>query len=537
MALAELRESLGLTRNKSLVLASILLVIFLAAVDVTVVETAMPTIIGVLSGAQLYSWVFTIYLLSSTVTTPLFGKLADLYGRKRVLLAGVSIFVFGSMLCGLSQSMLQLVIFRGIQGIGAGCVLPVAQTVAADLFSPTQRARIQGIFALVWGTASLSGPLLGGLIVDFWSWRWIFYINLPVGLFAMAMLWRHLHEGETSRRQRVDYVGAFLLTGGTAALMLALSLVGIGVGWGEWRVAGLLAAAAALLFAFSRAQVHADDPFLPLHLFRHPMLWIPNISGFLLGAVMMGFSVYLPLFRQGVQGGTATDAGLVLMPLSLGWDFGALIGGSLVLRLGYRWSVAVGSLCQAIAATVMVAGGFRLDLSPWLLRVAMLLIGAGMGFSTLAILLAAQGSVGYRLRGVVTGTVTFIRTLGQTIGLAALATLLNLQLLKRLRAIPGLELQGTGQAGAIQALNVINRLVDPAQRVHLPPDRLLALEKALAGALMPVFWVLVGIAILSTFVSLRIPAGKPQDRDGTGEVDAAPGGADDLPGDAAVGEV
>lgn len=514
MTAQNLRESLGLTPAKTLVLVSILLVVFLAAVDVTVVETAMPTIIGVLSGAQLYSWVFTSYLLTSTVTTPIFGKLADIFGRKRVLLLGIFVFVLGSALCGLSQSMLQLIVFRGIQGIGAGCILPVAQTVVGDLFTPAQRARIQSLFALTWGTASLSGPLIGGLIVDYWSWQWIFYINLPIGLAAGVMLQRHLHEQPRHSAAPIDYRGAVLLTGGTTALMIALSLVGVGAAWTDARIVALLAAAAVLLVFFGRSQHHAADPILPLRLFRHPMLLFPNITGFLLGAVMIGFSVYLPLFRQGVQGGTATDAGLVLMPLSLGWDIGALIAGTVVLRLGYRWSVFAGTACQFVAAAIMVATGLSLDVSPWILRACMLLIGIGMGFATLAILLSAQSSVGYSVRGVVTSATTFVRTLGQTLGLAVLGTIVNLQLLGRLRAIPGLVSPG---ASGVDALNIINGLVDPAQRGLQPPARLLVLEQALADSLMPVFWILVGVTVVAAALALRIPPGRPSDEPAEGQ--------------------
>lgn len=508
MTASGLRESLGLTPARTLVLISILLVVFLAAVDVTVVETAMPTIIGVLAGAQLYSWVFTAYLLTSTVTTPIFGKLADIFGRKRVLLLGIFVFVLGSVLCGLSQSMVQLIIFRGIQGIGAGCILPVAQTIVGDIFTPAQRARVQSLFALTWGTASLSGPLIGGLIVDYWSWHWIFYINLPIGLLASWMLYRHLHEQPRQRTAPIDYRGALLLTGGTSALMVALSLIGVGAAWTDVRIAALLAAAVALLVLFARSQTDAADPILPLRLFRHPMLLFPNAAGFLLGAVMIGFSVYLPLFRQGVQGGTATDAGLVLMPLSLGWDIGALIAGTVVLRLGYRWSVFAGTFCQFIAAAVMVGTGLSLDVSPWILRGCMLLIGMGMGFATLAMLLAAQSSVDYSVRGIVTSAVTFVRTLGQTLGLAVLGTIVNVQLLGRLRAIPGLV---RPDASGVDALNIINGLVDPAQRGLLDPARLLVLEEALAASLMPVFWILVGTTVAAALLALRIPPGRPTD--------------------------
>lgn len=482
---------------------------FLSAVDVTIVETAMPTIIGAVGGAQLYTWVFTIYMLTMTVATPLFGKFSDLFGRKAVLLTGVFLFVLGSALCGLSQSMMQLIIFRGIQGIGAGATMPSVMTVIGDMFTPAQRARMQGIFSTIWGGSALVGPLLGGIIVDGWTWRWIFYINVPLGLLAAIALIRYLDLPMPTARPRVDYAGAALLTLGTTSLLLALSFIGTGGGWTEPVNAGLLTVAVVSLVWFVRSQKSAPEPILPLELFSNRLIALSNLTGFLIGAVMMGFNVYLPLFRQGVQGGTAIDAGLVLMPLAIGWPLASLIAAPVILRVGYRASVFIGTTLQVVASAIMLSTGLSLDMSPWLLRGAMFLIGAGMGFATLALLLGVQSSVGFRLRGAATASVTFIRTLGQTVGLAVFGTIVNLQLLGRLKEIPGLV---PADATAREALNTINNLVDPVERLSIPPDAIDTLEAALASSLMPVFWLLVAIAGGAAVVAMFMPRVRPDEQ-------------------------
>lgn len=501
--------SIGLDRRKALILASVLLVMFLSAVDVTIVETAMPTIIGAVGGAQLYTWVFTIYMLTMTVSTPLFGKFADLFGRKAVLLVGVFLFVLGSALCGLSQSMMQLIIFRGIQGIGSGATMPLVMTVIGDLFTPAQRARMQGIFSTIWGGSALVGPMLGGLIVDLWSWRWIFYVNVPFGSIAALALIRYLELPLPTNKPRVDYLGATLLTVGTTVLLLALSLIGTGAGWTEPLILGLLATAAISLFLFFLSQRTAPEPILPLQLFSNRLIALCNLVGFLTGAVMIGFNVYLPLFRQGAQGGTAIDAGLVLMPLAIGWPIASLIAAPIVIRVGYRASIFIGTILQVVAGTLMLASGLSLDVSPWLLRGSMFLIGGGMGFATLAMLLGVQSSVSYRMRGAATASVTFIRTLGQTVGLAVFGTIVNLQLLRRLKAVPGLVAQ---DASAREALNTINNLVDPVQRQTIPTDQLAMLEHALATSLMPVFWFLVAIAATAALLTLFMPRVRPEEQ-------------------------
>lgn len=344
--------------------------------------------------------------------------------------------------------------------------------------------------------------------VDEWSWRWIFYINVPFGLLAAIALIRYLDLPPPTDRPRVDYAGSALLILGTTSLLLALSFIGTGAGWTEPSIAGLLALSAVGLVLFVRSQKHAPEPILPLDLFSNRLIALSNSVGFLIGAVMMGFNVYLPLFRQGVQGGSAIDAGFILMPLAIGWPLASLAAAPVILRLGYRASAFIGTTLQVIAGSLMLSTGLSLEVSPWLLRVAMFLIGAGMGFSTLALLLAVQSSVGYSLRGAATASVTFIRTLGQTVGLAIFGTIVNLQLLGHLRAVPGLVPEG---ADARQALNMINQLVDPVDRQLIAPNAISTLEEALASSLMPVFWILVAIAALGAGITLFMPRVRPED--------------------------
>lgn len=494
-------------RSKALVVSAILLVTFLAAMDGTIVDTTMPTIIGALGGVALYSWVFSAYLLTSTTTVPIYGKLADLFGRKRVLLIGSAMFILGSALCGQAQSMVQLIIFRGIQGLGAGCIIPITQVIIGDLFSPIERAKMQGLFSSVWGISALVGPLLGAFIVKYISWRWIFYLNMPLGGIGLWMIAQHLKEKLQGGKPAIDYYGAAGLTAATTCLMLATFLVGLGYTWGSTQVAGLLIISIAVYAATLWWENRAPEPMLPLNLFAVPALTVAVIASFMAGAVMIGMTVYLPLYTQGVEGGSAVDAGLVLMPLSLGWPVASFLGGRLILKLGYRTSAMLGMLLQVVAAGYLALFGGSQSLSPWVLRTLMFAVGGGMGFCTLAFILIAQGAVGWNQRGVATASVTFIRTLGQTIGISAMGTALNLQLLRHLRAIPDLV---PANADASAALSITNQLLDPHAWGALGSQNLAAMRTAMASSLHSVHYIILLLSVLGLVSSFFVPDTRPE---------------------------
>jgi len=411
-------DSTAPLQKRSLILVALLLATFLTAMEATVVSTAMPTIIGDLHGLNLYAWVFSIYLLTSTATVPLYGRLADMVGRKPVFMGGIGLFLLGSALSGLSQNMPELITFRGLQGLGAGAVQPTVFTILGDLYSLTERARIQGLFSAVWGTSSVAGPALGAFITVNIGWRWVFYVNVPFGTIAAILLWRTLQESRQSRQHSLDYAGAATLTSG-----IALLLYGLLGGAGGQVLLPVILLSLVVLAAFVLIELRADEPVLPLGMFREPFIAVPCLAGIFAGAVQFGVSSYVPLFVQGVQLGTAGDAGKALVPLSLGWPLAAFVSPRLLLRFGFRPVAMLGTLLMSIGTALLLIYGLY---TPLLFIVANLFVlGMGLGFSSNSFLLGAQNAVGRERRGVVTASVQFTRTMGGTVGIALLGTLTN----------------------------------------------------------------------------------------------------------------
>ena len=398
---------------------------FLAALDSTVVGTAMPTIVGDLGGLALYSWVFASYLLAATVTGPVFGKLSDTYGRKPIYLAGIFFFLLGSVLAGTSETMAGLITFRTLQGLGAGAVQPTAVTIVGDIFELESRARVQGLFGTVWGISAVIGPAVGGLVTDYISWRWVFYINLPFGVAAATLLAVSLSESFERRPRRIDYLGATLLTSGLVGVLLALL--------GEGNTPRFSASTLALLFGglialalFVTVERRAEDPMVPLGLFRDRIFAVGVLGNLALGGVLFGVSVYIPLFVQGALAGTAVTAGAVIAPLSIGWPVGSFIGGRVILRSGYRRTLLVGSCFIALGTGLSVAVSETTPL--WYVVLAVFIIGLGMGFSSTTYLVSVQNAVPWQRRGIATSSIVFFRTVGGSIGVAVMGALLNASL-------------------------------------------------------------------------------------------------------------
>jgi EmrB/QacA subfamily drug resistance transporter len=482
-------------RSRRLVTLALMLCMFLAALDGTIVATAVPTIVADLGGLSRYSWIFSTYLLTSTVTVPLYGRLADLYGRRRVLLFGVLVFLLGSALCGAAQSMNQLIAFRALQGIGAGAVLPIASTVVGDIYSAEQRARMQGLFSAVWGVASVVGPLVGGLLVDHASWRWIFEVNLPAGAVAMVLLVVFLRERVVARPHRLDVEGTVLLTAGTTALLVALVRGGVDAAWGSAQIVGLLALAVVLLAGFVVVERRAAEPIIPPVLLRNRLIAVSLLATGVTGMLMFGATAYLPLFVQGALGGSATNAGLVLTPLSLGWVVAATVGGRVMIRTGYRPLVRLGMVLMAAGIALLLpldAGSGQGQA-----EAAMVVLGLGLGSASTAFLVGVQASVPWQLRGAATGQIQFMRTIFGALGVAAVGALFNNAFSHALQTPPLSRLH-------VPAGFDPNMLLDPSLRAHLgaalPP-----LQHALGDALHLDFLLLLGVGVAGIVLGLFYP--------------------------------
>lgn len=483
----------------------------LAALDTTVVGTAMPTIIGKLGGVSLYSWVFSAYLLTSTTTVPIYGKLADLYGRRPVFVAGVGLFLLGSVLSGAAQSMVQLIIFRALQGIGAGAVLPITMTIIGDLFSIEQRARLQGLFSGVWGVSSVAGPALGGLITDHAGWRWVFYINLPFGLLSALLILVLLRERVEHRRHQIDYVGSIALTVGISLLLWSLLHGNSGAAWTSVTNLAVLAAALLSLVAFLWVETRVPEPVLPLGLFKNRVIAVASLAGALSGATMFGITSFVPLFVQGVQLGTATDAGTVVAPLSMGWPVGSIVAGQLIVRFGYRLAVRIGASC-------ILAGGLLLllvtETTPRALLVLLLvLVGLGLGFTSSAFVVAIQNAVTWSQRGVATASSQFFRTIGGSIGVAVLGAVL--------------ASSWNAHASAGSALGAVNRsaLLDPARRATLAAAEIDVLRHSLNQALQDVYVLVAGLAVLVFVTAWFFPRGRAHELSAEARSTAEPASA------------
>lgn len=496
-------------KTRRIVTFAVMMGTALAALDGTVVSTAMPTITGHLGGLSLYPWVFSAYLLTGTVTVPIYGKLADLYGRKPLFTVGASLFLLGSALCGTASGMPQLIAYRVIQGIGSGGVLPLTSTIVGDIYSVEERGRVQGLFSGVWGVSSVVGPLIGGLMTQYLSWRGIFYMNLPFGLLSIALLWMYLHEQTEKRRPRIDYLGVALLTLGVSALLLGIQEGGVDFPWNSWPILTLLALAVVFLSLFIWQEFRAPEPVLPPPLFRRRIIAVSTIGAVLLGALIIVVPSYLPLFIQGVEGGNAVEAGFGLAPLSVLWAIGSYLSGMLVLRLGYRVSATTGVIIASLGLACLVPLGW-LALSQGALIALILagtgLAGIGMGVISLTYLIAVQNSVPWNQRGVATASNQFARTIGGAVGVSALGAVLNGQLGSRLAAL-GLSLNNISDPTQHGKKLAVNDLLRPETRAALPHSLLTQLTASLGGSLHILFLLMFAMAIAGLAASLLLPGG------------------------------
>ncbi len=494
-----------MTRQAKIIITiALMLGMALAALDTTIVGTAMPSIVGKLGGITLYSWVFSIYLLTSTTTVPIYGKLADLYGRKPLFLFGASLFLIGSAASGAAQSMEQLIIFRAIQGLGAGAVLPIVLTIIGDIFTLEERAKVQGLFSGVWGLSSVVGPFVGGLIVDHFSWRWVFFVNIPFGLVSMLLLIFTLKETVERVKHHLDYLGTVTLTGCIVALLFALLQGGTTWAWTSYQSISLFVAAIVLFVLFIRSEQRAAEPILPLVLFGNRIITISSIGGVALGVLMFGVTTYVPLFVQGVKGGSATSAGITLGPLLLAWPIAAAMSGKIVIRYGYRITAVFGMFAATLGVAMTMLFNAQTSLS--FIIVAMAFIGAGLGFASSVFILSVQNAVPWNLRGVATASTQFFRTMGGTVGVAIMGTILNAQM--ALRFAPIYAHFADIASRLPKTIAPANVLLTPDLRASLPLAFLTQLQNALSQSLFWVYGLMLALALIGLATMFLLPGGR-----------------------------
>ena len=492
------------SRRRWAVTIGVMTGMFIAALEATVVGTAMPTVIASLGGLNHYSWVFSAYLVTSTVTVPVWGKLSDIYGRRLLYQIGIGIFLLGSILSGMSDTMTQLIIFRAIQGLGAGALVPLGMTIIGDIFTLEERARMQAYFSGVWGLSSVVGPIVGGFITDQISWRWVFYINLPVGILAALIIGFALKEPKLTKKPKIDYAGA-------GVLMLAISLLMLVLVEGSASVAVFFSTENILLFVssivllglFAWIEKRASDPIIPFDLFKNRTISVSVGAGFLAGVAMFGAISFVPLFAQGALGSTATEAGSLLTPLMLSWVTMSVIGGRILLKVGFCTITLTGFV--VLSAGFILLSMFQRDTARIWLYVDLALIGAGLGLTMLTLLIAVQQAVERTKLGVATSLNQFSRAIGGAFGVAIMGAFLTAGLATQLNQVA--QTGGTNltveQAAAFAANP--NALIDPQAKASLPPETLDVLQQAMAVSVHKVFFVGAILSLLALFVAYFLP--------------------------------
>ncbi|WP_103353529.1 MDR family MFS transporter [Amycolatopsis sp. CA-128772] len=486
-------RGVGFRSDRGPVLIAVMLSTALVALDSTIIATAVPSVVRDLGGFAQFPWLFSIYLLTQAVTVPLYGKFADVLGRRPVMFFGIAAFLVGSVLCGAAWSMPVLIAARAVQGIGAGAIQPMSMTVIGDLYTVEERARVQGYVASVWGAASVVGPALGGLFAEYLDWRWIFFINLPLGAIAALMLHRNFSERVERKPHKVDYLGAGLLTVGCSLVILGLLEGGVAWAWGSLPSVAIFVTGAALLVAFVLAEKRAAEPVLPLWVFTRRVLVGGNLVAVVVGAVLMGLTSYLPTYAQGVLGAGALVAGFAVAALTVGWPISASLAGKIYLRIGFRDTALIGSV-------FIIAGGVLVALlgagsSLWAAAFAAFVLGVGLGLAASPTLVAIQSVVGWDRRGVVTATNLFSRSLGSAVGAAVFGAIANATLADRFAHPP----EGVGKLPAS---------VDATSLVlggHADSPAAVFVRGALADATHYVFLGLAAVAVLSVGALLLMP--------------------------------
>ena len=417
------QAAVGFRSERGPVLIAVMLATGLIAIDATILATAVPSIVADVGGFTQFPWLFSIYLLAQAVSVPLYSKLADTVGRKPVMLFGIGLFLVGSVLCGFAWDMTSLIVFRAVQGLGAGAVLPVSITITGDIYSVRERARVQGYIASVWAVSSVVGPTLGGLFAEFASWRWIFFVNIPLCIIAAWMLLRAYHEKVGREKHRIDVAGASVLTVALTLLILAVLEGGQAWAWNSWQSIGAFTVGGLLLVAFAFIERRAAEPVLPLWLFSRRLIVTTSLISLGVGAVLIGLTSYVPTFLEVSAGTSPLISGLAVAALTLGWPIAASQSGRLFLRVGFRRTALIGLAITVLGSAGLVVASFTPN--PVTTAIACFIVGLGLGLVASPTLIAAQSSVPWTERGVVTGANMFLRSVGSAVGVAIFGAVAN----------------------------------------------------------------------------------------------------------------
>ncbi|HJS86958.1 MAG TPA: MDR family MFS transporter [Acetobacteraceae bacterium] len=467
------------------ILAACLMATFMPAVESTIVATAMPTIVADLGGFALFSWAFTLYLLTQAVSIPLYGRLADLHGRKPVFFAGAGLFLAGSVLAGFAHGMVALILFRAVQGLGAGGVMPVAATILGDIYAPAERARVQGLVSSVFGVSAVIGPSLGAFLIEHLSWPVVFWVNLPIGAASLVMLGLFLRERVAPRPHRLDIAGSVLLFTAIGGLMLVLVQGAALPGLAWWGAFGCgIAAMVALLVHETRIA----EPMLPLELWRDPVIVAGSLGNCATGAVMMGVAAFLPAYVQGAMGRSPGAGGLVLGAMSVSWALASLLAGRIMLRTSYRSTARLGGAALVMGCLMLVA--LTPARGPLWAGAGSFVIGLGMGFCSTTFIVSIQAAVPWAKRGAATSSAMFLRFVGQALGAAGCGAVLNATL---------------REGGGVANEPLANRVLDGAQRARLPPGELARMVTLLAHGLHNAYLLAAALSVVALALAWLIP--------------------------------
>ncbi|MDN7241419.1 MDR family MFS transporter [Planococcus sp. N028] len=481
--------------NRPLVLASVMLAMFIGAVEATIVSTAMPSISADLGGFSKYSWVFSAYLLMSTVTVLLYGKLSDIFGRKPIFAVGILLFLLGSLLCGFAASMEELIFYRFIQGLGAGAVLPIATTIVGDIYSAEERAKIQGYLSSVWGISAVTGPAIGGVLVATVGWEYVFWVNIPLGILALLGVMLFLVEPQKHQKPSIDYGGAVMLTVSLTCFLYWLVEGGVGFKWISKDTLLLLGGTAVSAVIFVMIERKAKDPMMPFGIWKNNSILYANLVSLATGVIVIGITSYLPAYVTGVMEQPAAIAGFTLTAMSIGWPIAAIISGRLLIKIGYFRTTLAGCIFLVIGTLLFVF--MRPEFGPLWAAASSFFVGVGMGLTSTAFIVSIQSAVSYEQRGAATASFMFMRNLGSTIGVALLGSILNSSLLNYFH-----------RQGENLSVDAINELLTEEKRSAISLENLRFLQEGLSLSLQNVYGVTALFAAISFLLIFGLPRKK-----------------------------
>jgi EmrB/QacA subfamily drug resistance transporter len=492
-------------KSRNYIIVATLLALFLGALDALVMAAAMPTIVADLGGLHLYSWVYSAYLLARAVSLPVFGKLADIFRSRRLYIISISIFLLGSILAGLAQNMMQLIFSRVLQGIGAGGNFALVYVVLTDVSKPENRGKTLSLGSFIWGLASVLGPTFGGFVVTYFSWRWIFFINVPLGVFSLLGIAVYLVEVRAKKKEvAIDYWGTLTLSTTVLGLLTVFLLAGRSYDWISAQIIGLSMVTIAAGLSFCWAEKRAREPILSLNFFKSRSFSIGNGSAFLASFTIFSLFAYSPLFIQGALGKTPLQMSVAMLSLSLGWSVGALACGQVVNRFGQKSSTVFGSLCLAVGGGIMIT--FSTGTSLTACSIVLGFVGVGMGFVSMATLLVVQDSLDKSDLGVATSSHQFFRTLGGTIGVGISGSFVTMTLSNVLESLLNTDLNNLPPSLNVQLKQSIENIFRPEIQALLAPDIQIRLQEAVASGVSMVFWISFFASLLCLILSVLIPA-------------------------------